>query len=203
MNKIIFIVFLISIKQLVGQTNVSGGIFSNTTWTQANSPYIVTANVVVFPGVTLIIQPGVIIKFADSVSMEVRQSRLIAKGTSLNPIIFTSNNSNPTHGVWNQIIVNQSHNISIKHCEFHYAYDAITGQGDSLSVVNSFFTENKLGMDAQSNNYVRIDSCTFRSNDTGQVLQPGYNMSIRNCVYIKNHCCPIKVQNIFDTNVIA
>ena len=31
------------------QTNVSGGIFSNTTWTLAGSPYIVTNTVVVFP----------------------------------------------------------------------------------------------------------------------------------------------------------
>jgi len=44
------------------QTNVSGGIYTNTTWTLTNSPYIVVDTVVVFPGVTLTIQSGVIVK---------------------------------------------------------------------------------------------------------------------------------------------
>jgi hypothetical protein len=40
------------------QTNVSGGIYQNATWSLAGSPYIVNGPVVVFPGVTLNIQPG-------------------------------------------------------------------------------------------------------------------------------------------------
>ncbi len=51
---LIFIFFLASIP-LYAQTNVSGGVFSNTTWTLSNSPYIVTGPVVVFPNVTLTI----------------------------------------------------------------------------------------------------------------------------------------------------
>lgn len=168
------------------QTPVSGGVFSNTTWTQANSPYLVTGNAVVFPGVILTIQPGVTIKFYDGIKMEIRQSTLIANGTASDPIVFTSNNLNPSRGIWDQIYVNQSVSIQIKHCEFHYANTALTGQGNSLSVVSSTFTENITGMDAQSNYYVRIDSCIFRNNNTGQSLQPGYYMSINNCIYIKN-----------------
>jgi len=41
------------------QTTVSGGIYSNTTWTLANSPYVITGNIVVFPAATLTIEPGV------------------------------------------------------------------------------------------------------------------------------------------------
>lgn len=40
------------------QTNVSGGILTNTTWTIANSPYLVIDTTVVFPGVTLIYRAG-------------------------------------------------------------------------------------------------------------------------------------------------
>ena len=55
--------FLVFCFSATAQTNVSGGIYANTTWTLANSPYIVTDTVVVFPGVTLTIQPGVTVKF--------------------------------------------------------------------------------------------------------------------------------------------
>jgi len=50
---------IVLVKITVAQTSVSGGIYSNTTWTLANSPYLMTNNIVVFPGVTLTIEPGV------------------------------------------------------------------------------------------------------------------------------------------------
>ena len=69
MYKIIFIlaVNLITLS-LFSQTSVSGGIYQNTTWTIAGSPYIVTGSVVVFPGNTLTIQPGVEIKIDNLVN---------------------------------------------------------------------------------------------------------------------------------------
>jgi hypothetical protein len=65
MKKILLTVIFLTVISfgINGQTNVSGGIYSNTVWTLANSPYIVTDTVVVFPGVTLTIQPGVTVKF--------------------------------------------------------------------------------------------------------------------------------------------
>src|SRR3954470_16623585 len=41
------------------QTNVSGNISGNTTWTKAGSPYTLTGNVGVRTGYTLTIEPGV------------------------------------------------------------------------------------------------------------------------------------------------
>ena len=74
-TKLIFL-FALFCGIVNAQTNVSGGIFSNTTWTKANSPYIVTDTVVVFPGVTLTIQPGVIVKFATNKRIEIRYAKL-------------------------------------------------------------------------------------------------------------------------------
>src|SRR5437773_10115670 len=73
------------------QTNVSGGIYANTTWTFANSPYIVVDTVVVFPGVTLTIDPGVVVKFDNNKRLDIRQASLIANGTITDSITFTSN----------------------------------------------------------------------------------------------------------------
>src|SRR5438270_6652451 len=96
MKKLIALYLFILISFFAnGQTNVSGGIYANTTWTQANSPYIITDTVVVFPGVTLTIEPGVTVKFDDGVQLEIRQAILIADGQTNDSITFTSNSSNP------------------------------------------------------------------------------------------------------------
>src|SRR6266576_3894323 len=82
------------------QTNVSGGIYANTTWTLANSPYIVVDTVVVFPGVTLTIQPGVVVKFDSTKYLEIRNGTLIANGTAVDSITFTANSLTPVRGSW-------------------------------------------------------------------------------------------------------
>ena len=58
---ILFAGMLLSMGMFKAQTNVSGGIYQNTTWTLANSPYQVNGSVVVFPGNTLTVEPGVTI----------------------------------------------------------------------------------------------------------------------------------------------
>jgi hypothetical protein len=123
-----FVLILMALlNQLSAQTNVSGGIFTNTNWTSANSPYIVTGNVVVFPGVQLTIDPGVTIKFNNGMSLEIRQSKLIAHATPANPIVFTSNQTSPVKGSWDKIWVNQSQQVSLRNCKFYFASNGLTG----------------------------------------------------------------------------
>ena len=50
------------------QTNVGGVLTTNAHWTKANSPYIVTSNFQINNGVSLHIDPGVVVKLDDSVS---------------------------------------------------------------------------------------------------------------------------------------
>ena len=65
-NFLFLIALLLSVHAGFTQTPVSGGIYSNTTWTLANSPYLMTGSIVVFPGVTLTIQPGVEIRVKEN-----------------------------------------------------------------------------------------------------------------------------------------
>ncbi|MBI3502547.1 MAG: T9SS type A sorting domain-containing protein [Bacteroidetes bacterium] len=153
-----------------GQTNVSGGIYTNTTWTLANSPYIVTDTVVVFPGVTLTIQPGVTVKFKANQRLEIRQAKLIAVGTSTDSITFTSNSSTPSSGDWLGLFLNDDITPLINYCNFKYADKAIwrdvTSSNINITIKNSQFTQNNscILYSPPYYTYMFVDSSIFRNN---------------------------------------
>ncbi|GEM_PF-1109435 len=94
---------LITLSQsLRAQTNVSGYILSNTTWTLANSPYIVTGNILVNNGVTLTIEPGVTVQLDTTKSLQI-DGELIAVGNAQNRITFTATDTTPARGSWGRI----------------------------------------------------------------------------------------------------
>ena len=118
----LLITLCLSFSSIIAQTNVSGGIFSNTTWTLANSPYIVIDTVVVFPGVILTIEPGVLVKFKTDKLLEIRQGQLLAIGTATDSITFTSDSTLPFPGVWAQIHIRGGPMISqFSYCNIFYA----------------------------------------------------------------------------------
>ncbi len=86
-------------------TNVSGFISSNTNWTLAGSPYIVTGNVLVDSGFVLTIDAGVVVKFNTHKSIQI-SGVLRAIGSNGNPILFTSNAASPAPGDWDFISFN-------------------------------------------------------------------------------------------------
>jgi len=89
---IIFFCFLFSINYLQAQTNVSGNITSNTTWTKAASPYIISSNLLISSGATLTLQPGTIVKFNENYGLTVN-GELIANGNSSDSVYFISNSA--------------------------------------------------------------------------------------------------------------
>jgi hypothetical protein len=101
MKKILMTVFFLTFISfgINGQTYVSGFINANTTWDLAGSPYIVTGNALLSHGLTLIINPGVVIKFDSDKALQI-DGELIAIGTPQNRITFTSNQSVPQAGDW-------------------------------------------------------------------------------------------------------
>lgn len=89
---------------------VAGNITTNTTWT-SNNTYLLTGAVYVDSGVTLTILPGTVIRGSDLIAnsglLVKKGGRLIAQGTSTNPIVFTSNKPMGSRGVgdWGGVIL--------------------------------------------------------------------------------------------------
>ena len=125
-------IFLSLIGFAFGQTQVGGIISSNSTWSFSNSPYLVTGNILIQEGVTLTIEPGVIVKLQND-NVIVVKGELIARGTDGNEITFTSNESSPAAGDWGKIhfndesvdasFIESSYNSGsiLEHCIIEYA----------------------------------------------------------------------------------
>ncbi len=102
------ILILVSTTLSQANTSVGGRIASDTTWTLANSPYIVTSTVQVYgtstAPVTLTIEPGVVVRFKAGMGLQVgfgsNQGALIARGTPENRITFTRDAAT---GAWGTI----------------------------------------------------------------------------------------------------
>lgn len=88
-------------------TGVSGVIIANTTWSLAQSPYQVTADISVESGATLTVEAGVVITFDAAKNLTITNGALSARGTAGQPIIFTSTldttGSLPVPGDWGLI----------------------------------------------------------------------------------------------------
>jgi len=108
------------------QTNITNNISTNTTFTAANSPYVIVNSVEVSPGITLTVQPGVIVKFNSGTYLHVRGT-LNANGAS-----FTGN-AGVTKGFWDGIYVSYEYyetgNVNLNKCTVEYASNLYVRKG--------------------------------------------------------------------------
>ncbi|HAF29638.1 MAG TPA: hypothetical protein DCG75_11385 [Bacteroidales bacterium] len=165
MKKILISIFLITLfVKIEAQIYVHSGEVKGR-WVFENSPYIVEGNITITD--TLIIEPGVEVKFKDSVSMEVT-GKLIAVGTSTDSIFFTNlsntwrgiriRNSNfmsilkyfQISGVRNldykggALLIYKSNNVKISHGTFYNNSAEYQAGALSLSELNDFAVSNVL-----------------------------------------------------------
>ena len=73
------------------RTDVSGQITANTTWTAAESPYVVTGAMTVVSPAVLTMEPGVVVKLGSGASLVALEgATILAAGTAQNSIVVTS-----------------------------------------------------------------------------------------------------------------
>ena len=168
---------------VVSQTNVSGVISDDITWTLANSPYIVTGNVLVKSGVTLTIEAGVVVKFNSGFYLKV-QGSLIAIGTESNKITFTTNESSPARGDWDKIWLaststlldsndNYVSGTIFNHCIISYADEGLRLDDSSFYLANSELSNNNTGINFKSVINSVITNNDFKNNGSGTSTSAG------------------------------
>ena len=186
-RRLIPTVFILIIAACSGAnaTTVSGGIYTNTTWTLANSPYIVMDTVVVFPNVVLTIEPGVVVKFQNNKLLEIRGGQLNAIGTATDSITFTSVSLTPAPGIWSSVYLYASNNTTFRYCNFSYASIGINDCGNLTQISHSNFSMNVTGAASTSCGCCMIvDTCVFTNNTTA-LSAPA--ITIRNSNFRLNH----------------
>jgi len=196
----LFFIICLSVS-IKANTYVNGGIFTNTTWTLANSPYILNGSVVIFPGKTLTIEPGVVVKVVaqgtntgDLLYIESRGT-LVAEGTSSNPISFIPETTptNPSEIVWTGIRIkgSQGGTARFKNIVMNNAYMGISN--DIILYDSVRFESCKFN----GNNYVFAMSaplvftnCEFYDNGVvaNLMLQFG-SATVNNCEFKRNAAC--------------
>jgi hypothetical protein len=124
--------------------SVSGLVSQNTTWRQSDSPVRFTGLVGVASGVTLTIEPGVTVDL-NQYYLQINGT-LNARGTSSNPITFTTNGVDCT-SMWQKV-------------DFTYpstAYNEQTGEG---CIIDHAVFE-RLGIFVRGGCQPRISNCVF------------------------------------------
>jgi hypothetical protein len=122
-------------------TYVEGPIMQDTVWTLVDSPFIVSEDVIIYPDVTLTIEPEVEVEFGGDFSLIV-EGRLVANGTENKIITFTSNKYEPEAGDWGTIEFTGIESSSLVHCIIEYGTNGITVENGALNIQNSMVNLN-------------------------------------------------------------
>jgi parallel beta-helix repeat protein len=180
---------------------LTGG-FSKNYALSGNLPYIIGSGFTVFPGVTLTIPPGAVIKLTASGSLIV-QGILKAEGTPANKIIFTSlkddgyggdADSNgalgvPRAGDWRFLSFNNPLSTStLAHVLIRYggdsshnqtSYGAIHVDGGALEISNAVIEENNfIGVRMENAAAVAIRDSLIRNHVYPPHPEPAYGMAL-------------------------
>jgi hypothetical protein len=209
------------------QTNVSGGIYQNTTWTLSGSPYVVNSSIVVFPGKTLTIEPGVEIQINNqnnsNIYIETRGT-INCIGTDAQPIKIHALYDTLNTVAWQGFVCTSSQGgvlnadrIEISNAYFPLSYETIPATlsytnskfircfqavtvGTNLNLSGCEFIDNEVGVYGWAN--FNINNCLFKDNTTSlYIYASAFAMS--NCSFIDNQIGASFLSNAVDSIVIS
>lgn len=163
-----------------------GGVLTgnNLTWTKANSPYFVNANLLVREGSELTIEPGVIVQFTGDYYLKVN-GVINAVGSKTEPVIFVQSGDNLAK--WSGISIDSKTNLIVKD---KYSYVS----GNILKNCMVIGAKTPLSTNSSS---IYIDSCTFTGNENAVELRSNDSILINNIID-----CGVKIDSNSSNKII-
>ncbi|MBN1890915.1 MAG: right-handed parallel beta-helix repeat-containing protein, partial [Thermoflexales bacterium] len=156
-------------------TRVGGNISSNTTWTQAASPYLLVNNVLVMQTARLTIEPGVTVLISDALGLQINGT-LVARGTESLPITFSSWRGQRQKDDWGILFFNDSAADATFDAGGNYlqgsALQYVTVEYGGIGFVHGTLGRLDYVVDAISTT-LYVDHCTIRHNGAGGVRSVG------------------------------
>lgn len=154
--------------------DVGGSISTDTIWTLANSPYIITDTVTVEAGATLTVEAGVTIMFqVDMGQSMVVEGHLEVVGTAVNPVTITSIDDLPTNR-WLGIYVT-SGSANFVHTTLRYTETPLFitgGMGGDVYLETSTIQENSvypIYVGAEALHRLKMNNVTFSKNEPNRI----------------------------------
>ena len=147
---------------------ISGDITSDTTWSRANSPYLVTLPISVANTATLTIEPGVEVLFAVGAGLRIAGG-LNSKGTHAQQIRMVGANG----ALWQGLtVVQPTRNVLLQSTTIRNAAVGLairqslvaTQASGRVDVLDSLFEQNAIGLDADYSIATNAPHLTLRNN---------------------------------------
>ncbi len=146
----------------------------DSTWTAANSPYIITDTVTIEAGVTLTIEAGVTVMFEAGLGqhMEV-EGHLEVAGTAVDPVIITSIGDQPANRWIGMRVTSGSANFA--HTTLRYAETPLfilSSVGGDVFMENSTIEENSvfpIYVSSEALHRLKMENVSFNNNDPNRI----------------------------------
>ncbi|MFA4906648.1 MAG: right-handed parallel beta-helix repeat-containing protein [archaeon] len=163
---------------------VSGVITDNTTWTKANSPYIMNGDFGIDTDITLTIEAGVEIRFDGLYNFNI-YGNLIVEGTSSDTVLIASV-ADLSPGLWSKLNFAQNSTGELHYLKLQGSQEGIyAGSASALSIDNSLIEQNSsYGIYLSSTN-ATITNTIVRSSGTG-ISASSCSPKITNCTLTNN-----------------
>ena len=195
----IFVSIFSFTPKVFASTIITTDITADTTWTQGQSPYIVQNDTHVASGITLTINPGVVVKFSQDKILWI-DGKLLAEGVSDNKIVFTSiyddsyggdTGDGNLYNTWSIIFTQTSSPSTFKYIVEKYAYTGLQFSYSSNSLVEN------IEIDHSSRGILIVESDTTIKNIN--ITNAGIGLIILQNSHVNGS--NIVIENVFESAI--